>query len=50
MFLGSNPISDVWAREAMRIMRDYFRRAVNDPNDDEVRAREGGGAGEVGVL
>ncbi|KAK0402172.1 hypothetical protein QR680_016187 [Steinernema hermaphroditum] len=37
-YQGANPISDVWAREALTIIAKYFRRAVNDPDDEEARA------------
>ena len=35
---GSNPISDVWSLEALRLVAAYLRRAVADPADDEARA------------
>jgi hydroxyacid-oxoacid transhydrogenase len=37
-YQGSNPISDIWALEAMRIVAQYLVRAVDDPSDDEARA------------
>ena len=37
-YQGSNPISDIWALEAMRIVSRYLVRAVDDPSDDEARA------------
>jgi hydroxyacid-oxoacid transhydrogenase len=37
-YQGSNPISDLWALEAMRIVAKYLVRAVEDPSDDEARA------------
>lgn len=37
-YQGSNPISDVWSLEALRLVASYLRRAVADPNDDEARA------------
>jgi hydroxyacid-oxoacid transhydrogenase len=37
-YQGSNPISDIWAVEAMRIVSNYLVRAVDDPSDDEARA------------
>src|SRR5580698_3453071 len=36
-YQGSNPISDGWSREALRLVRMYLRRAVADPSDDEAR-------------
>ncbi|MGH9470497.1 MAG: hydroxyacid-oxoacid transhydrogenase [Terriglobia bacterium] len=37
-YQGSNPISDVWSLEALRLVARYLRRAVADPSDDEARA------------
>ena len=37
-YQGSNPISDVWSLEALRLVAIYLRRAVADPGDDEARA------------
>lgn len=37
-YQGSNPISDLWSLEALRLVRTYLRRAVADPSDDEARA------------
>lgn len=37
-YQGSNPISDVWSLEALRLVAAYLRRAVADPTDDEARA------------
>jgi hydroxyacid-oxoacid transhydrogenase len=36
-YQGSNPISDVWSLEALRLVGLYLRRAVKDPGDDEAR-------------
>jgi len=36
-YQGSNPISDVWALEAMRLVARYLVRAVEDVTDDEAR-------------
>ena len=36
-YQGSNPISDIWSLEALRMVRDYLPRAVADPGDDEAR-------------
>jgi hydroxyacid-oxoacid transhydrogenase len=37
-YQGSNPISDIWSLEAMRIVERYLVRAVEDPSDEEARA------------
>ena len=37
-YQGSNPISDVWSLEALRLVATYLRRAVADPGDDKARA------------
>ena len=37
-YQGSNPISDVWSLEALRLVAKYLFRAVADPGDDEARA------------
>jgi hydroxyacid-oxoacid transhydrogenase len=36
-YQGSNPISDLWSMEALRLTAKYLRRAVCDPSDDEAR-------------
>ena len=36
-YQGSNPISDIWSLEALRMVREYLARAVADPGDDEAR-------------
>ncbi len=38
-YQGSNPISDIWALQALRMMAEYLPRAVADPRDDEARGR-----------
>jgi hydroxyacid-oxoacid transhydrogenase len=38
-YQGSNPISDVWSLEALRIVAEYLPRAVADPGDDVARAQ-----------
>src|SRR5665213_1003472 len=37
-YQGSNPISDIWSMEALRLTAKHLRRAVADPSDDEARA------------
>uniref|UniRef100_A0A8D0G2A1 Hydroxyacid-oxoacid transhydrogenase, mitochondrial n=1 Tax=Sphenodon punctatus TaxID=8508 RepID=A0A8D0G2A1_SPHPU len=37
-YQGSNPISDVWAIHALRIVAKYLKRAITDPEDREARA------------
>lgn len=36
-YQGSNPISDTWSLQAMRLVAEFLPRAVDDPNDDEAR-------------
>ena len=37
-YQGSNPISDVWSLQALRMVARYLVRAVEDAADDEARA------------
>jgi hydroxyacid-oxoacid transhydrogenase len=37
-YQGANPLSDVWALEALRLIERSFVRAVENPGDDEARA------------
>ncbi len=37
-YQGSNPISDIWSMQALRMVETYIVRAVEDPSDDEARA------------
>ena len=55
-YQGSNPISDVWALQALRMVAQYLVRAVEDPSDDEARVNmilaasyAGMGFGSAGV-
>jgi len=55
-YQGSNPISDVWSMEALRMVSQFLVRAVDDPSDDEARAQmllaaayAGVGFGNAGV-
>jgi hydroxyacid-oxoacid transhydrogenase len=55
-YQGSNPISDVWALQSLRMVAQYLLRAVEDPGDDEARgqmllaaAYAGMGFGNAGV-
>ena len=38
-YQGSNPISDTWALEALRLTAEYLPRVYYDPDDDEARGR-----------
>ncbi|MEO8595862.1 MAG: hydroxyacid-oxoacid transhydrogenase [Candidatus Solibacter sp.] len=38
-YQGSNPISDVWSLQALRMVAQYLPRAVADPGDGEARAK-----------
>jgi hydroxyacid-oxoacid transhydrogenase len=55
-YQGSNPISDVWSLQALRMVAKYLVRAVENPDDDEARANmllaasyAGVGFGNAGV-
>lgn len=55
-YQGSNPISDIWALQAMRMVKEYLIRAFEDPTDEEARAQmmlaasyAGMGFGNAGV-
>jgi len=55
-YQGSNPISDVWSMQALRMVATYIVRAVADPSDDEARSQmllaaayAGVGFGNAGV-
>ncbi len=36
-YQGSNPISDTWALQALRMVAEFLQRAVDDTTDDEAR-------------
>jgi hydroxyacid-oxoacid transhydrogenase len=38
-YCGANPISDMWAEQALTLMSTSFRRAVTDGGDREARGR-----------
>jgi len=55
-YQGSNPISDIWSLQALRMVARFLVRAVEDPSDDEARANmllaacyAGVGFGNAGV-
>ena len=37
-YQGSNPISDIWSLQALRMVARFLVRAVHDPSDDEARS------------
>jgi hydroxyacid-oxoacid transhydrogenase len=55
-YQGSNPISDIWSMQALRMVNQFLVRAVDDPSDDDARANmllasayAGVGFGNAGV-
>ena len=55
-YQGSNPISDIWALQSLRMVAAYLVRAVENPEDEEARAQmllaaayAGVGFGNAGV-
>jgi len=38
-YQGSNPVSDLWALQALRMVAEYLPRAEADTTDDEARGR-----------
>ena len=55
-YQGSNPISDVWSLQSLRMVAKYLVRAVADPSDDDARSQmllaaayAGVGFGNAGV-
>src|SRR5262249_6601408 len=55
-YQGSNPISDLWSLQALRMVARYIVRAVDDPSDEEARTNmllaasyAGVGFGNAGV-
>ncbi len=37
-YQGSNPISDIWALQAIQMVSQYLVRVCHDPSDDEARS------------
>src|SRR3954451_17362578 len=55
-YQGSNPISDIWSMQALRMVNQYLIRAFDDTSDEEARANmllaasyAGVGFGNAGV-
>jgi len=36
-YQGSNPISDIWSLQALKMVAEFLPRAVENPDDDEAR-------------
>jgi hydroxyacid-oxoacid transhydrogenase len=56
-YQGSNPVSDIWSLQAMRMVSQYLIRAFENPSDDEARTMmilaasfAGVGFGNAGVT
>jgi alcohol dehydrogenase class IV len=37
IYIGANPISDIWAEQALKLLGEYFVRAVLNPDDLQAR-------------
>ena len=48
-YQGSNPVSDIWSLQAMRMVSKYLIRAFEDPTDDEARSMMALAASIAGV-
>lgn len=48
-YQGSNPVSDIWSLQAMRMVSTYLLRAFEDPTDDEARGMMALAASFAGV-
>lgn len=48
-YQGANPISDVWASQAIELVSQNLARAVDDPEDDEARSQMILGAAFAGI-
>jgi hydroxyacid-oxoacid transhydrogenase len=48
-YQGANPISDVWAGQAIRMVYQNMMRAIEDPSDDEARGQMLLGASFAGI-
>jgi hydroxyacid-oxoacid transhydrogenase len=48
-YQGSNPVSDIWSLQAMRMVAQYLIRAFKDPEDDEAMSMMALAASFAGV-
>ncbi len=49
LYIGANPISDIWAEQALDLVGRYLRRAVLNPDDLEARTGMSRAAGFAGM-
>ena len=48
-YQGSNPLSDLWSMQALKLMAAFLPRAVADPGDDEARGQMSLAAALAGI-
>jgi hydroxyacid-oxoacid transhydrogenase len=48
-YQGSNPISDVWVLQSLRMVAEFLPRAVADPGDDQARSQMILASGYAGI-
>ncbi len=48
-YQGSNPISEIWAKESLRVIASNLERVIEDPSDDDARGQVLLGATFAGI-